>query len=69
MNIFPGNGTQQLLSIPVSIAAGAGNSIQILTTSNGQLIATNLANMAQPLNIATGTSEYQTLYYYNLSLI
>ncbi len=45
-----GNGTQQLLSIPVSLAAGGGSSIQILTTSNGQLIATNLA---QPLSLAT----------------
>ena len=48
MPVLPpsGNGTQQLLSIPVSLAAGAGNQIQLLTTANGQLIATNLSNLS-----------------------
>ena len=49
--VSTGNGTQQLLSIPLSLATGAGNQIQLLTTSNGQLLATNLANLAQPLNV------------------
>ena len=55
MFCYAGNGTQQLLSIPVSLAAGGGSSsIQILTTSNGQLIATNLANqLTQPLGLGT----------------
>ena len=49
--VSTGNGTQQLLSIPLSLAAGAGNQIQLLTTSNGQILATNLANLAQPMNV------------------
>nr|QNN94689.1 POU domain class 6 transcription factor [Malacoceros fuliginosus] len=48
------NGGQQLLSIPLSLAtqaaasSGAGNAgqIQLLTTANGQILATNLANLA-----------------------
>ena len=49
------NGTQQLLSIPLSLAAGAGagagttgagGQLQLLT-SNGQLLATNLASLGQ----------------------
>ena len=59
MFCYAGNGTQQLLSIPVSLAAGGGSSIQILTTSNGQLIATNLANqLTQPLGLAQTTRKY-----------
>jgi class 6 POU domain transcription factor len=46
------NGTQQLLSLPISLAAGAGGQIQLLTTSNGQLLATNLASLAQPNVVA-----------------
>ena len=40
------NGTQQLISIPLSLAASAGNRIQLLTTNNGQIIATNLAGLS-----------------------
>ncbi|XP_063421341.1 POU domain, class 6, transcription factor 1-like isoform X2 [Mytilus trossulus] len=46
-----GQGLQQLL-IPVS--TGGNQQIQLLTTSNGQIIATNLANipgLTQPLNL------------------
>ena len=50
------NGSQQLLSIPLSLATGAGNQIQLLTTSNGQLIATNLASLAQPMNVAVSNA-------------
>ena len=53
MQVTTGNGAQQLISIPVSLAPGAGGQIQLLTTSNGQLIATNLANLAQPLGLPT----------------
>ena len=52
IQVSTGNGAQQLLSIPLSLAAGAGGQIQLLTTSNGQIIATNLANVPQPVNIA-----------------
>lgn len=41
-----GNGTQQFISIPVSMATGGNQQIQLLTTSNGQIVATNLANLA-----------------------
>ena len=51
--VSTGNGTQQMLiSIPLSLAAGSGNQIQLLTTSGGQLIATNLAGFGQPLNLS-----------------
>ena len=43
-----GNGLQQLISIPLSLAAGAGNHIQLLATSSGQLIAANMAAALQP---------------------
>ena len=46
------NGTQQLLSLPISLAAGAGGQIQLLTASSGQLLATNLANLVQPNVVA-----------------
>ncbi|CAC5397659.1 POU6F [Mytilus coruscus] len=49
-----GNGQQQFISIPVSLATGGNQQIQLLTTSNGQIIATNLANipgLTQPLNL------------------
>jgi len=42
-----GNGLQQLISIPLSLAAGAGNHIQLLATSSGQLIAANMAAALQ----------------------
>ena len=45
-----GNGLQQLISIPLSLAAGAGNQIQLLATSSGQLIATNMAAIQPPTN-------------------
>ncbi|XP_013388150.1 POU domain, class 6, transcription factor 2 [Lingula anatina] len=40
--VSTGNGTQTFITIPISLAATANPPIQILTTSNGQLIATNL---------------------------
>ena len=67
------NGTQQLLSIPLSLATGGGghgNHIQLLTTSNGSVIATNLAGLAQqqqnvaaalPTTPSTGTTAYPFL--------
>lgn len=42
-----GNGLQQLISIPLSLAAGAGNHIQLLATSSGHLIAANMAAALQ----------------------
>jgi len=50
--VSTGNGTQQLISIPLSLAAGAGSQIQLLSTPSGQLIATNLAGLGQPLNLS-----------------
>ncbi|XP_069111684.1 POU domain, class 6, transcription factor 1-like isoform X3 [Argopecten irradians] len=59
-----GNGAQQFISIPVSLAAGGNQQIQLLTTSNGQIIATNLANipgLTQPLNLnINNTGAHQT---------
>ena len=53
------SGAQQLLSIPISMAtAASGGAIQLLTTSNGQLVASNLA---QPISFAlpsTGSVHY-----------
>ncbi len=50
--VSTGTGAQQLLTLPISLAASANsNQIQLLTTSNGQLLAANLANLAQPLNV------------------
>ncbi|XP_063421339.1 POU domain, class 6, transcription factor 1-like isoform X1 [Mytilus trossulus] len=52
--VSTGNGQQQFISIPVSLATGGNQQIQLLTTSNGQIIATNLANipgLTQPLNL------------------
>jgi len=64
-----GNGLQQLISIPLSLAAGAGNHIQLLATSSGQLIAANMAAAAlqqqqQPAQAAlhTGTTNSASLY-------
>ena len=62
--VSTGNGTQQLLSIPLSLAAGAGSQIQLLTTNNGQILATNLANLAQPVNVAVPTSGISVLYWH-----
>ncbi|KAL5007440.1 hypothetical protein ScPMuIL_016246 [Solemya velum] len=52
--VSTGNGTQQFISIPVSLATGGNQQIQLLTTSNGQIIATNLANL-------TGLTHTQSL--------
>lgn len=52
-----GNGTQQFISIPVSLGPGGNQQIQLLSTSNGQIIATNLASLqalTQPLNLGKG---------------
>ena len=43
---FAGNGTQQFISIPVSMATGGNQQIQLISTSNGQIVATNLSNLA-----------------------
>nr|KAG5714157.1 hypothetical protein BaRGS_018374 [Batillaria attramentaria] len=54
--VSTGNGAQQFISIPVSLATGGNQQIQLLSTSNGQIIATNLASLqalAQPLNLDT----------------
>lgn len=56
--VSTGNGTQQFISIPVSLATGGNQQIQLLSTSNGQIIATNLASLqalAQPLNLAANS--------------
>ncbi|ELU13951.1 hypothetical protein CAPTEDRAFT_223281 [Capitella teleta] len=50
--VSTGNGAQHLLSIPLSLAANTGNQLQLLTTSNGQLLATQLSNLAQPMNMS-----------------
>lgn len=49
--VSTGNGTQQFISIPVSMATGGNQQIQLLTTSNGQIVATNLANLAGISNL------------------
>ncbi|XP_064614136.1 POU domain, class 6, transcription factor 1-like [Liolophura sinensis] len=60
--VSTGNGTQQFISIPVSLATGGNQQIQLLTTSNGQLLATNLSSiqgLATPINMSipnTGSS-------------
>ncbi|KAL8579063.1 hypothetical protein ACOMHN_036002 [Nucella lapillus] len=56
--VSTGNGTQQFISIPVSLGAGGNQQIQLLSTSNGQIIATNLASLqalTQPLNLAANS--------------
>ncbi|XP_076460757.1 uncharacterized protein LOC143293584 isoform X2 [Babylonia areolata] len=58
--VSTGNGTQQFISIPVSLGAGGNQQIQLLSTSNGQIIATNLASLqalAQPLNLANSLNS------------
>lgn len=55
-----GNGQQQFISIPVSLATGGNQQIQLLTTSNGQIIATNLASipgLTQPLNLNVNSNS------------
>ncbi|BFY98912.1 hypothetical protein BsWGS_01952 [Bradybaena similaris] len=51
--VSTGNGTQQFISIPVSLATGGNQQIQLITTSNGgQFLAANLSNLqslTQPL--------------------
>ncbi|XP_060554910.1 POU domain, class 6, transcription factor 1-like [Ruditapes philippinarum] len=49
----------QFISIPVSMATGGNQQIQLLTTSNGQIVATNLANLAglsNPLSASLANS-------------
>ncbi|KAL8611933.1 hypothetical protein ACOMHN_034062 [Nucella lapillus] len=58
--VSTGNGSQQFISIPVSLGHGGNQQIQLLSTSNGQIIATNLASLqalAQPLNLAANNSS------------
>ncbi|KAK3600309.1 hypothetical protein CHS0354_017485 [Potamilus streckersoni] len=63
--VSTGNGTQQFISIPVSLATTGGNQqIQLLTTSNGQIVATNLASipgLSNPLGFNLTTSGSQSL--------
>ena len=50
----PGNESQHLISIPVSLGVGANQQIQLLSTSNGQIFAANLTNLqslGKPLNL------------------
>ncbi|XP_035827934.1 POU domain, class 6, transcription factor 1 [Aplysia californica] len=51
--VSTGNGSQQFISIPVSLATGGNQQIQLITTNNGgQFLATNLSNLqalTQPL--------------------
>ena len=55
------NGSQQLISIPVSLAAGGGSQIQLLSTPSGGIIATNLATKpAVPQNLTINTSQTTT---------
>jgi len=58
-----GNGLQQLISIPLSLAAGAGNHIQLLATSSGHLIA---ANMAAALQQPTASHAGKNHFYFIL---
>ena len=58
--VLTGNGQQQFISIPVSLATGGNQQIQLLTTSNGQIIATNLASipgLTQPLNLNVNSNS------------
>ena len=63
---FSGNGTQQFISIPVSMATGGNQQIQLISTSNGQIVATNLSNLAlnNPLG-ATLANTGEELYSEN----
>lgn len=57
-----GNGAQQFISIPVSLGGGGNHQIQLLTTSNGQIIATNLGGipgLTQPLNLNLNSGSNQ----------
>ncbi|KAK3102951.1 hypothetical protein FSP39_015232 [Pinctada imbricata] len=61
--VSTGNGAQQFISIPVSLATGGNQQIQLLTTSNGQIIATNLGGipgLTQPLNLNLNAANNQT---------
>ena len=66
--VSTGNGTQQLVSIPLSLAAGFGNQMQLLATSSGQLIATNMAGLAPQLNLTIPTSSKDAVMRRFLSL-
>lgn len=50
--ISTNNGCQQIISIPLATNNGSGH-MQLLTTSNGQLIVTNLSNIASNNNIGS----------------
>lgn len=71
--VSTGNGQQQFISIPVSLATGGNQQIQLLTTSNGQILATNLANipgLTQPLNLninANSSSQSSNSLHNHLS--
>lgn len=55
------NGTQQLLSIPISLPSGSsGSHIQLLATSNGQLLAANIPNALGLSNGASTTTTSST---------
>ena len=56
-----GNGLQQLISIPLSLAAGAGNHIQLLATSSGHLIAANMAAALQQQPTASTAGNHTLL--------
>jgi len=58
-----GNGLQQLISIPLSLAAGAGNHIQLLATSSGHLIAANMAAALQQPTVSHAGNDTTILYY------
>lgn len=57
--VSTGNGTQQFISIPVSMATGGNQQIQLISTSNGQIVATNLSNLA--LNNPLGATLANTV--------
>nr|XP_034310810.1 putative protein TPRXL [Crassostrea gigas] len=59
-----GNGAQQFISIPVSLGGGGNHQIQLLTTSNGQIIATNLGGIPGP----NSTTQLKPQLWSNFSL-
>jgi len=58
-----GNGLQQLISIPLSLAAGAGNHIQLLATSSGHLIAANMAAALQQPTASHAGTKHSPVYF------
>ncbi|KAK6166081.1 POU domain, class 6, transcription factor 1 isoform X2 [Patella vulgata] len=68
--VSTGNGAQQFISIPVSMAMGGNQQIQLLTTSNGQMLATNLASLgalAQPLSLGLPVGSSASAGHHALS--